>query len=130
MNRERIQTTIDHLRSIPKDVAEEHFQMYTWRCGRIAYSYKTVPWACGTAGCAGGWMPYIPAFREAGLMVGRYGEPKFNGKTKSFALAEFLDISLNASTNIFERWERHDGYAALDEVCNKLQRLLDNGGEL
>ena len=120
MRRDLIELTIKYLESIPDRVAESHFDMTDWLRGNLTGK----PWECGTRGCAGGWMTFMPELQAAGLTRSNIGTPFFHGEYGAAALATLLGIEWEDAEEIFYDFKIETGPKAIKEVCQKLRTLL------
>ena len=100
--KQRREIAIRYLRSIPRDVADEHVDMGVWAIGTPQTATEMLH--CGTTACAGGWLCLVPELQADGLARFNYGIPgvPYFGNSVGFeALAGFFDLKLSRVVEIF-----------------------------
>jgi hypothetical protein len=118
----RIKIAVAHLRSIPKDVADKHVNMFMW--GTVEDPGQ-LPVTCGSTACAAGWLTYVPALYAQGLDRDTMGTPTYRRQSGFAALALFFGIPGDRAQAIFSAHSvPTHGKAALNAVCTRLERLL------
>lgn len=93
---------LEKLAQVLDKVPAKNFNMGAWIRDKIEGSFtKKKILECGTRACALGWACTIREFRDDGLKMNYFMEPKFGDKYGEDAGAEFFGIPYKIANHIF-----------------------------
>lgn len=139
MNRERLRTLADFLKTVPP----EKFDIREWRVLFHDEHYRDLDiddfdrgctdgelkGQCNTAACAVGWACTIPEFNTAGFFF--EDTPTLDNGDGDIlyawdAISEFFDISESTATHLFSQHSYHTKLRVLpNAVVNRIEGLID-----